>query len=36
MQLMQIKRRMIEINNYICNSALGIENELRFISIQSK
>lgn len=29
MQLMQIKRRAIEINNYICNSALGIENELQ-------
>lgn len=29
MQLMQIKRRAVEINNYICNSALGIENELQ-------
>jgi hypothetical protein len=27
MQLVQIKRRAVEINNYICNSALGIENE---------
>ena len=26
---MQIKRRVVEINNYICNSALGIENELQ-------
>jgi hypothetical protein len=29
MQLMQIKRRAIEINNYICNSLLSIENELQ-------
>ncbi len=29
MQLVQIKRRVVEINNYICNSALGIENELQ-------
>ena len=29
MQLVQIKRRAVEINNYICNSALGIENELQ-------
>ena len=29
MQLMQITRRAVEINNYICNSALGIENELQ-------
>ena len=29
MQLMKIKRRTIEINNYICSSALGIENELQ-------
>ena len=29
MQLVQIKRRVVEINNYICNSALGIENEQR-------
>ena len=29
MQLMQIKRRTIEINNYICNSLLSIENELQ-------
>lgn len=29
MQLVQIKRRAIDINNYICNSALDIENELQ-------
>ena len=26
---MQIKRRAVEINNYICSCALGIENELQ-------
>lgn len=29
MQLMQINEGQSKINNYICNSALGIENELQ-------